>query len=54
MLLANDDYIKGMVKNNRNRRRTEMQAVVSTALAERFSQVTPWDAFGAWRFWTGF
>ncbi len=31
-----------------------MQAAVSTTLAERFSQVTPWDAFGDWRILTGF
>jgi len=31
-----------------------MQAAVSTALAERFSQVTPWDAFGDWRILTDF
>ncbi len=31
-----------------------MQAAVSTTLAERFSQVTSWDVFGACRFWTGF
>jgi len=31
-----------------------MQAAVSTTLAERFSQVTSWDAFGDCRFWTGF
>ncbi len=31
-----------------------MQAAVSTTLAERFSQVTSWDAFEDWRFWTGF
>ncbi len=31
-----------------------MEAAVSTTLAERFSQVTPWDAFGDWRTLTGF
>ncbi len=31
-----------------------MQAAVSTTLAERFSQVTSWDAFGDWRLLTGF
>ncbi len=31
-----------------------MEAAVSTTLAERSSQVTSWDAFGACRFGTGF
>ena len=31
-----------------------METAVSTALAERTSQVTSWDAFGDCQFWTGF
>jgi len=40
------------MKNNLNRRRPEVEAAVTTVLAE--NQLTAWDAFGDWRFVSGF
>jgi len=34
------------VKHHASRRKLEVEVAVITALAERFTQVTPWDEFG--------